>query len=345
MVRIRRLLALFLLATPLVATPLAFAHADISTVSFAFAGDTELGNSPQVPANPTAYLANSKNLLSANVVFANLEGTMTNGGTSKCNPPSASCYAFKVPPSFAAAYKSAGFTILNSANNHSFDFGSAGAASTTAALKAVGLLQAGLRNQITYTRVGTVKIAVIGFAPYYNVNNFLVTSSARTLIQTAKRHAQLVIVYMHVGAEGPAATHVTRKTETFYGENRGNPYQFAHFAIDAGADAVIGSGPHVLRGMEYYKGHLIAYSLGDFINYGNFAMVSPLNLSAILKFTLASDGTLQSAQFISVKLVGRGQLSVDSTDASAHMVNSLSRADFGGQAAIINSDGSLVLPG
>ena len=345
MVTLRKLLSVGVLATSIVASASFGAQATPVTVSFAFAGDTELGNSPQVPTNPTSYMASVKSSLAADVVFANLEGTMTTGGTSKCAHPSTSCYAFKVPTSFAQAYKATGFTILNSANNHSFDFGSNGAASTTAALHAAGILQAGLRNQITYERIGSVKVAVIGFAPYYNVNNFLVTSTARSLIQEAKANAQLVIVYMHTGAEGPAATHVTRKTETFYGENRGNPYQFAHFAIDSGATAVIGSGPHVLRGMEYYKGHLIAYSLGDFINYGNFAMVSPLNLSAILKFTLAEDGTLQSAQFVSLRLVGRGQARVDSSEASAHMVNALSRADFGAQAALINADGSISLPG
>ena len=144
------------------------AQATPVTVSFSFAGDTELGNSPQVPTNPTSYMASVKSALAADVVFANLEGTMTAGGTSKCAHPSSSCYAFKVPTSFAQAYKATGFTILNSANNHSFDFGSAGAASTTAALHAAGILQAGLRNQITYERIGTVKVAVIGFAPYFN---------------------------------------------------------------------------------------------------------------------------------------------------------------------------------
>lgn len=345
MVILRRIVLVLVAVSSITAVGSIGACADPVVVSFSFAGDTELGNSPQVPANPTAYMANAKSLLAADVVFANLEGTMSAGGTSKCHPISNSCYAFKVPTSFAQAYKATGFTILNSANNHAFDFGTSGLASTTAALRSAGILQSGLKNQITYVRIGAVKVAVVAFAPYYNVNNFLVQATAKALIQKAKSNAQLVVVYMHAGAEGPQAAHVTRRTETFFGENRGNPYQFAHFAIDAGADVVIGSGPHVLRGMEYYKNHLIAYSLGDFINDGNFAMVSPLNLTAIVKLTMTQDGTLQSAQFISLKLVSRGQIAVDHTNAAATFVNALSRADFGSSAAIINSDGAISLPG
>ena len=116
-----------------------------ATVTISAVGDTELGNSPQVPSDPAAYLANMRAPLAAQIVFGNLEGTMYDGAAgSKCGAGSSECYAFKVPTSFAAAYKATGFTVMNSANNHCHDFGDPGLLSTSAALRSAGLVQAGL---------------------------------------------------------------------------------------------------------------------------------------------------------------------------------------------------------
>ena len=262
------------------------------TVTLSAVGDSELGNTPQLPANPKAYLAPIKVALAAPVEFANLEGTMTNATTSKCAPTSTECYAFKVPTSFAKVYRAEGFNVLNSANNHSYDFGAQGEADTSTALKAVGIVQAGLPGQIGVVRVHGVSVAFVDFAPYYLTNNMLVSRQESQLIAQAKREARVVVVYMHSGAEGTTADHVTRQNEYYYGENRGNPYVFAHTAIDDGADLVIASGPHVLRGMQWYKGRLIVYSLGDFTNYDAFASVGDLSLSAVLHVTMNSRGVI-----------------------------------------------------
>ena len=73
-----------------------------------------------------------------------------------------------------------------------------------------------------------------------------------------------MVVQVHMGAEGSAGHAVRPGNEIFFGENRGDPIEFAHAVIDAGADLVVGHGPHVMRAMEFYKGRLIAYSLGNF---------------------------------------------------------------------------------
>ena len=96
---------------------------------------------------------------------------------------------------------------------------------------------------------------------------------------------------MHAGAEGSEAIHVPHGTETFLGENRGDSRRFAHAVIDAGADLVVGSGPHVIRGIERYHGRLIAYSLGQLRGYKNFGIGGTLSLSAILSVQLRGDGT------------------------------------------------------
>ncbi len=307
-------------------------------------GDTELGNGTQVPSDPRAYLAPTRALLAAPIVFGNLEGTMTTATTSKCQPPSPTCYAFKVPPSFAAAYRWDGFTVLNAANNHAWDYGAPGVAQTTAALTAAGITEAGLPGQVGVVAVHGVRVAFVDFAPYYNTNNLLDLSSATQMISAAHREASIVVVYMHAGAEGPQADHVTRTTETFYGENRGNPYAFAHAAVDAGADLVIASGPHVLRGLEWYRGRLIDYSLGDFANYYDFATVSTLRLSAILRVTLSATGRFVAGRFDSLVLTPSGQPLPDPTGAAATFVNQLSREDFGARAALIGPDGVITAP-
>ncbi len=315
-----------------------------SSFTLSAVGDTDLGNTPQLPADPAAYFAPVKAALAADVVFGNLEGTMTNATTSKCATPSSVCYAFKVPPSFAAVYRAVGFNVLNSANNHSYDYGAQGEADTSAALKAAGIVQAGLPGQIGIIHTHGVTVAFVDFAPYYLTNNLLDFAQAARLIAQAKREAQVVVVYMHAGAEGPDAAHVTRATETFYGENRGNPYLFAHAAIDDGADLVIASGPHVLRGMQWYRGHLIAYSLGDFTNYDAFATVGDLALSAILHVTMNSRGVATAVAITPLSIEPGGQAVVDPSHAAWGFMNQLSTQDFAASAAIIGASGRVAMP-
>ncbi len=317
----------------------------LPTVRIAAVGDMELGNSPQLPSDPRAYLQPITHALAAPIVFGNLEGTLTDSAHSKCVPNGTSCYTFRVPTSYAAVYRSAGFTVLNSANNHAYDFGQQGVIDTSTALRAAGIVQAGLPGQIGVVRDGGVKVAFVDFAPYYNTNDMLDFPAAARLIARAHQLANVVVVYMHAGAEGASADHVTRQSESFYGENRGNPYAFAHAAVNDGADLVIASGPHVLRGMEWFKGHLIDYSLGDFANYYDFSAAGVLDLSAILHVTLDANGGFVSGTFTSVRLSTSGQPSVDPTNASSTFVNELSRADFGANAALIGAGDAILRAG
>ena len=310
-------------------------------VTIAAVGDTELGNTPNLPPDPSTYLQPIETALSAPIVFGNLEGTLTDQSSSKCAAGATNCYAFHTPPSYAQVLRQAGFTVLNSANNHSHDFGSAGLADTTAALQAAGITQTGLPGEIGVVTDGVTKVAFVAFAPYPNVNNLLDLTTAKQLIEQAKTEANVVVVYMHAGAEGSSADHVTGEEETYVGEDRGNEKAFAHAAIDDGADLVIASGPHVLRGMEFYNGHLIAYSLGDFATYYDFSTSGTLDLSGILKVTLGPNGTFLSGRFVSLLLDGAGRPSVDPSGSAAQFVNQLSNQDFGSAAATISPNGQI----
>ena len=315
-----------------------------SSVTISVVGDTDLGNTPDLPPEPATYLQPVMAALQAPVVFGNLEGTLTDVTDSKCGTDSTQCYAFRNPPSYAHIYRADGFTVMNSANNHSHDFGAQGLTDTTDALTSAGIVQAGLPGQIGLVTVAGTKVAFVDFAPYATVNNLLDFPTAKTLIQQAKGEADLVVVYMHAGAEGTAAEHVTGQEETYVGEDRGNPEAFAHAAIDDGANLVVASGPHVLRGMEYYKGDLIAYSLGNFAGYQNFSTSGTLDLSGVLTVTLSDTGDLTAARFTSLVLSVVGQPSVDASNAAATFVNQLSSADFGATAAAILPSGQIALP-
>jgi hypothetical protein len=147
---------------------------------------------------------------------------------------------------------------------------------------------------------------------------------------------------MHAGAEGATADHVTGREEIYLGEDRGNPEAFAHMAIDAGASLVIASGPHVVRGLQFYKGHLIAYSLGNFAGYGNFSVHGTMTMSAILKVKLSSSGRFQQGRVYSLALSSRGRPALGG--GAATFMGQLSAADFGHTAAGIASSGTISPP-
>ena len=91
-------------------------------------------------------------------------------------------------------------------------------------------------------------------------------------MRAAHRRAPVVLVAIHAGAEGVSAQHVTGREEVFLGEDRGNPRRFARAMIAAGATAVVGSGPHVVRGIEIYRHHPIVYSTGNFAGWRTFSL-------------------------------------------------------------------------
>ncbi len=313
-------------------------------VTFAAVGDTMLGNSPELPSDPGSYLDSVKGQLKGDFVFGNLEGTLTDVSDSpKCGgAPSGDCYAFRTPPSYARDLAAAGFTVMNDANNHSYDFGQEGLEQTIVALHKAGIAQDGLPGEITVVKAGGEKVAFLGFAPYSNTASLLDLPAARALIRKATKRAQIVVVAIHAGAEGTAAQHLTGGEEEYLGEDRGDPEAFAKMAVRAGADLVLGSGPHVLRAMEIYRGRLIAYSLGNFSGFHNFATEGVLGASAVLHVTLDPDGAFRSGRIASVRLVEAGRPVPDPRGEGARIIARLSGEDLGGAAVRVGGSGRIL---
>lgn len=311
-------------------------------VAIVATGDIVMGSTPNLPPDGgRAFFSDVQTDLAGDVVIGNLEGTLSSGGSSKCGASSTNCFAFHTPPSYARWLAQAGFTVMNLANNHAYDFGASGLEQTIDALGSAGLRYTGRPEQVTVQKVGRIRVATVGFAPYPWAASLTDIPAAKQLVRAADRVADVVVVTMHAGAEGTDHQHVHAGTERFLGENRGDPVRFAHAVVDAGADLVVGSGPHVLRGMEWYKQRLIAYSLGNFAGYKVFALGGPLSTSAILRITLAGDGSFESGRLVPTHLVGAGLPALDSSEAAHGVVRTLSRADFGRRAVRISSDGLL----
>jgi poly-gamma-glutamate capsule biosynthesis protein CapA/YwtB (metallophosphatase superfamily) len=309
------------------------------TVQLAFTGDIAMVAGPA-----DSYFRSVSLDLTGDVVLGNLEGTLTSRGSSKCAAGSSSCFSFHAPASYARLVRAAGFTIVNLANNHALDYGAAGQADTVAAVRGADLLTTGRPGEIAYMRARGTRIAVLGFAPYPWAQSLIDIRAAQRLVRKADEWADLVVVTMHAGAEGSDHRHVRPGTEWFLGENRGNVYAFAHAVVRAGADLVVGSGPHVLRGMEWYRERLIAYSMGNFVGYHALSTAGVTSVSGILQVTLARDGSWVAGDLVPVTIAPDGIPRPDPAETAHGVVRKLSKQDFGRHGMLVSRTGVLRPP-
>jgi len=316
-------------------------------ISMAATGDIIFGNAPnRLPARGgQGFFDSVQPALAADLVMGNLEEPLTDDtGAGKCGADSTACFQFRAPPSYAAHLRDAGFELVNQANNHGYDYGPAGYRNTQQALEAHGLAHTGAPNQITVVDVSGVRVAVVGFSSYPWSNDLTDITAAKQVVARAAGRADLVVVQVHMGAEGADKVHVRPGIEMFYGENRGDPIRFSHAVIDAGADLVVGHGPHVLRALEFYKGRLIAYSLGNFAGGGMLNNSGRLGLGAVLKASLSADGKWAGGRLISTYVDDAGKPILDRRGRGAELVADLCRADFRSTGARITADGRITPP-
>jgi poly-gamma-glutamate capsule biosynthesis protein CapA/YwtB (metallophosphatase superfamily) len=294
------------------------------------------------PAGAEHALDAVKDLLAdADLTFGNLEGPLCDGGTTTKCKPGENCYAFRTPTRFAATYRDAGFDLASIANNHAEDFGPSCRKQTMDALDGVGIAWSGTPGTVATREVNGAKVGMVAFHTNPNSNYVNDPREVEALVRAASATHDLVIVSFHGGAEGSKAGHVPRGGETFYGENRGDLRAFARTAIGAGADLVLGHGPHVWRGLELVDGHLVAYSLGNFATYGLFRLEGALGTSAVLEVTLGPDGRLVTGKLLPTLQANGGLPAPDPAAKVVGMVRDLSAADFPDTAPVIDTDGAI----
>ena len=146
---------------------------------------------------------------------------------------------------------------------------------------------------------------------------------------------------VHAGAEGSDQTHTPLGSEVAFGENRGDTRALAHTLVGAGAALVLGSGPHVIRGVERHDGRLIAYSLGNFAGWHNFAGGPVLNQTGVLEVRLTPAGRVLGGRWRSAEIAPPGVPAPQKSRISAQLARSLSITDFGDAAWPMSVKGRL----
>lgn len=243
-------------------------------ISLNFVGDILAARSIETTMRKTSYdypfAKITHDLADADITFANLEtpliGTATSGKTTIGGST-----VFRGDVAFAQALKRAGIDIVSIANNHMKDQGERGILSTVSALDNAGVAHVGAGKNVEDARALTmletqgVKVGYLAYndsdviPPSYHATdvqsgtNIMNTERLREDIERARSKVDVLIVSMHSGTEYITAHPNSHQTE------------FAHAAIDAGADMVIGHHPHVLEPLEIYKGKYVFYSLGNFV--------------------------------------------------------------------------------
>jgi len=320
------------------------------TITIAAVGDMMLGSAYPDPGKlppdsaKESFRAVKDDLKGSDIVFGNIEGTLLDAGmpaTYKKNLKVA--YLFRMPTYYARVFKDAGFNLVSVANNHITDFGEKGYLSTTTTLDKYGIHYAGLETCPTaiFEKDG-LKYGFCAFAPNAHAISILELRTAAKVIRELKAQCDIVIVSFHGGGEGPAYEHVPFKMESFLGAKRGNVHAFTHMAIDAGADIVLGNGPHVSRALEKYKGRLIAYSLGNFCTYKSVSVAGVCGMAPLLKVKMNRKGEFISGQIISFRQTHEKGLMPDSLNSAAKRIRMLTVKDFPGSGLQISEDGQVL---
>ncbi|MES2828575.1 MAG: CapA family protein [Bacteroidota bacterium] len=310
------------------------------TLSIVAVGDIMLGSAYPTKANLPKDDAKKSfkrvlDYLKGDIIFGNLEGCLLNSGTSKkCKDTIGNnCFAFRMPERYAGVIKAAGFNVLSLANNHVGDFGEVGRNRTTQILDSLEITYAGLSSHpSSIFKKDSTTYGFCAFSPNENTIPITNIDSASAIVRQLKSQVDIVIVSFHGGGEGSKFEHVTRRTETFYNEDRGNVYLFAHSVIDAGADVVLGHGPHVSRAIEVYKNKFIAYSLGNFCTYGMFNLKGSNGFTPLLQLKISKQGDFLYADIQSFKQDKISGLGPDPSTNALKKIKFLTDYDFPGHS-------------
>lgn len=327
-------LSALLASLPVMAAPQSQATA--AEVTVVAVGDIMIGSSfPSEsllpPDDATGSFAQVRSHLNGDVVFGNLEGVLLDRGeSSKCRgSASGRCFAFRMPERYGRIIRNAGFNLLSTANNHAGDFGDHGRHNTGRVLDSLGIHHAGqIEKPSEVFVINGIRYGFAAFSPNRNMMSINDVEGAVRIVRDLERRADIVIVSFHGGAEGSAHLRVPKRNEIFLGENRGNVHDFAHRMIDAGADLVLGHGPHVTRAVELYKDRFIAYSLGNFNTYGMFSLRGPNGIAPILRLKLKMDGSFIAADVVSTAQTKENGLRLDPEHRVFNEIRRLTELDF-----------------
>jgi poly-gamma-glutamate capsule biosynthesis protein CapA/YwtB (metallophosphatase superfamily) len=277
----------------------------------------------------------------ADIAMANLEGPLTRDGEPGKDTSSGRSYLFRSPPSYAFNLKDAGISMVSLANNHAMDFGREGFASTKRALEKAGVAYSSKSGEVAEFTVRGTRVGIVSLSFGAPPRSIVYPAKALQEIERLSARYDILILFIHSGAEGRGALHVTAGMETFLNEQRGDIHRFAHDAIDRGAALVISSGPHVPRALELYRGRLIAYSLGNFATYGGINVAGESGYAPLLTVDLGTDGSFQGGSIRSFRQAPYTGPRRDPERHALHLMQRLTAEDFPGSGLSFGEAGEL----
>jgi len=253
----------------------------------------------------TSVFSDTLSLLEgADFLLGNLEGAVTDAGI-----PFPKTYRFRFKPDSPAALAEAGFDYLMLANNHTYDYGPNGFSDTLANLHRAGLAYSGAGKDLSEagrpfsTQIRGTALNVISFGAYPSEVPIGLLKAGQAKAGVLWEKEGLAVVKNMASEESFDIVMVHAGTE--YSDNPDAAMRkLYHSVIDAGADCVLGSHPHVLQGIEVYKAGLIVYSLGNFIFPGMGA--KPNALDSMILFLGIHDGRIVAVVPVFVRLTDTG---------------------------------------
>jgi poly-gamma-glutamate capsule biosynthesis protein CapA/YwtB (metallophosphatase superfamily) len=304
-----------------------------SVITVAAVGDIMMGTdypSPKLPEKNGRFLFKEPKeiLRKADIVFGNLEGPLCDSGPPVKKVKERESYVFRTPPSFVENLADAGFHVVSLANNHAGDFGHEGMSSTRKVLDAAGIKYSSKAGEVAEFEIKGVRMGLVAFSFGPPPRSIVTPKKLLEEIEHLARKYDVLILSIHGGGEGTAALQTRNEYEHFLDEPRGNLIEFAHEAIQRGADLILGHGPHVPRAIEVYRGRLIAYSLGNFCTYGGISLDKEKGYAPLLWVELGRKGELVRGRIHSFIQMPPGGPKKDEEKRAWALIKKLSQEDF-----------------
>ncbi|MCM8824824.1 MAG: CapA family protein, partial [Candidatus Omnitrophica bacterium] len=268
-----------------------------------------------------------KILKAADISFCNLETVLGEKKSPAKKIDGRHSFVFRCPGEFGKVISEAGFDVVSIANNHIRDFGKDGENETKRILDENKIQFVSREGEIAQFNIRGLKVIFSGYS--FGPGKRSITNSDNVFaeIRNLSQMCDVLVVSFHAGSEGENAMYVRNQTEYFLGENRGNVVHLAHGAIDNGADLVLMHGPHVPRAVEVYRDRFIAYSLGNFVNYG-WSLKKSAKIAPLLWIELTFSGRPVCVKFYSFVQNRSGYPEFDTNHTAYRIIAKLTREGF-----------------
>jgi poly-gamma-glutamate capsule biosynthesis protein CapA/YwtB (metallophosphatase superfamily) len=321
--------------------------AEPSVITVAAVGDIMMGTDYPFPKLPNKdgrlLFEEAKGFLrKADIVFGNLEGPLYEGDTPAKKVKDKESYVFRTPPRYVKNLVDAGFNVVSLANNHAGDFGDKGMSSTKMVLDAAGIKYSSKGGEVAEFEVNGLKLGLAAFSFGPPPRSIVHPKQALEEIDLLSKKYDLLILSIHGGKEGGTALRTENEFEYFLDEPRGNLIQFAHEAIDRGADLILVHGPHVPRAVEIYQDRLIAYSLGNFCTYRGMSLDKEKGYAPLLWVELGRKGEFVRGKISSFIQVPPGGPKKDHGERAWALIKRLSQEDFPQTSPFFGESGTIL---